>query len=98
MIKPKNMSLLNCISSIYSKEGKLSSFYRGLNATLLRDFFFAPLFFGQYFIWKRTWNNYCQQNDIRPNRSLNFLQGFCAGSMALFTAWAVIYPLDSIKT
>lgn len=72
MIKPKNVSLFNCISSIYKKDYKLSSFYRGLNATMLRDFFFAPLFFGQYFIWKRTWNNYCEENQIKPNRSLNY--------------------------
>jgi len=97
-MKANKGGLLNCVKNIYNKDKKLTSFYRGINATLLRDFFFAPLFFGQYFIWKRTWNNYCDENNIVPTRSLNYFQGFCAGAIALFSAWTIIYPLDCIKT
>ena len=61
-------------------------------------FYSIALFFGQYFIWKRTWNNYCDENNIVPTRSLNYFQGFCAGAIALFSAWTIIYPLDCIKT
>jgi len=88
---------------IYAASGEFgplshSGFYRGLNASILRDVFFAPMFFGQYQLWKR----YFELDDLNHIDSLDRGQKYCkfflAGGFSLFSAWLVIYPLDMVKT
>lgn len=72
-------------------------FYRGLNSCLLRDFFFAPLFFGQYQLWKRYLDLDSLQKD-KSKKNERYAKSFVAGAVSLFSAWAIIFPLDVIKT
>lgn len=90
-------TLFECLRDAYVNGGDRSAtkaFYRGLNATMLRDFFFCPLFFGQYQLWKRHLNI----DDEHQPKNQKYLKAFLAGSVSLMTAWTIIYPIDLIKT
>jgi len=53
----KRVSVLKCMKNI-QKNGGAKPFMRGLHATMARDFFFLPAFFGQYEVWKDKWANH----------------------------------------
>ena len=74
------------------KNGGANPFMRGLHATMVRDFFFLPAFFGQYEVWKDKWAS------DEDTRIIQHTKTFAAGAISLFTAWLIIYPLDLVKT
>jgi solute carrier family 25 carnitine/acylcarnitine transporter 20/29 len=69
--------------------------WRGLEATLLRDGIPHGVWFASY-EWSK---NYLEQmNDVQQDRRFKSVIPLFCGAFAAFTAWAVGYPFDIIKT
>lgn len=79
---------------IYTNYG-IRGFYRGLLATVYRQFPSFVIYFGSYDIIKST---LLQQQQQQLFQQQTLLASIIAGGIAGSLSWAIIYPLDLIKT
>lgn len=80
---------LSCGRILY-KEGGLRKLYLGIDVMLLRDIIGSIVYFGSYGLLRQA----LPQGDARENIASTLFAGGCAG----MTQWAIIFPLDTIKT
>ena len=69
--------------------------YRGLLATVYRQFPSFVIYFGSYDVIKST---LLKQQQLQQLQQQQLLASIIAGGIAGSLSWAVIYPLDLIKT
>ena len=84
----------DCVGKVLRAEG-LAGLYRGLPALWARDVPFCGLFFGTY---ETCCHIQVRVLGLADKDSLNVGQLFVSGGLAGMTGWAVIYPVDVIKT
>ncbi|KAF5292582.1 hypothetical protein FQA39_LY13915 [Lamprigera yunnana] len=82
-----NISPLRCLKNIYKVEG-LRGVYRGLSITAARE---APSF-SAYFV------TYELLTRSRNNQQTSTAMMFFAGGMAGCVSWAIVYPVDIVKS
>lgn len=85
----KYTGLLDCITQIYRKEGVLG-FYRGFAVSVLRE---IPSL-GVYFFTYRNSREFLTNSGLNTATTVPLISGALAGSVS----WAMIYPLDVVKS
>ena len=88
MTSPRSQGLVQCIKDVYKERG-FRGFYAGLGPTLVRDLPAFGCYFSLYEITKDMLES--------KGRSL-WLSSCVAGGFAGCLSWAVVYPIDVIKT
>ena len=85
---------LDCASQIYVKEG-FAGFFSGLTALWVRDIPFNCIFFGLYETLCYSQMQYWSQSS---REEMSSMQVFVAGGLAGSCGWAIIYPVDVVKS
>ncbi|XQJ25149.1 mitochondrial carrier protein, putative [Leishmania guyanensis] len=92
-----------CMRSIYDQEGFLG-FYRGFRYNVVKDVCFASMYLGLYailrdhpFLEPPTLNPAAATATTDPSRRTK-LGAFLSGAVASMATWALLFPLDTIKT
>ena len=85
----KYFGALGCGRKLYS-EGGLRKLYLGIDVMLMRDIIGSVVYFGSYGLLRQV----LPQGDTRESIASTLFAGGCAG----VTQWALIFPLDTIKT
>ncbi len=87
--------LMSVAKKVYA-EGGIRSVYRGTAATLLRDIPGSIAYFGCYELIKKGLMNL--QNIDPKSGALSPLTIMCAGGLAGMANWAVVIPIDGLKS
>jgi solute carrier family 25 carnitine/acylcarnitine transporter 20/29 len=80
---------LHCARKLY-RQGGVRKLYTGYSATLARDIPFAVLYFGSYGTMRRIIPGTCPTSELGST--------LASGAVAGAATWAVVIPIDTIKT
>lgn len=82
------------LKGIYKAHG-ISGFFRGLNATMMRDVPFNFCFFGSYHAWTSAFAAGLGKED---RKDIGPVGVFLSGGLAGMTSWTLIFPADMVKS
>lgn len=86
---PKMNGIMDCISQIYKSEG-ISGFYKGFWSTALREIPSLGTYFFTYQLLRKLWTP--------PGQETSHFVTLISGGLAGSASWAVVYPMDLIKS
>ena len=87
---PQFSSTMDCVRHVYTHDGGIRGFFRGMSVTIVRE---VPSF-AAYFLCYDSLVGALTVKGEQPSTSSILFSGGCAGC----ASWAPIYPMDVIKT